>query len=126
MFFFLGIVGFFLLVVFVVFYIEIDIYYEGVEGKIGELLKSVLYDIISGYMMLFYSEVWNVLKEIDEDLRNLNNVILFYMNELWLKNLNGGNVGDWNCEYVWVKFYGNFGISKGSGIDIYYLCLVDV
>ncbi len=53
--------------------------------------------------MLSYSEVWNALKETDEDPANPNNVILLYTNESRSKNLNGGNVGDWNREHVWAK-----------------------
>lgn len=107
-------------------YTETDTYYEGAEGKTGESLKSALHDIISGHTMLSYSEVWNALKETDEDPRNPNNVILLYTNESRSKNLNGGNVGDWNREHVWAKSHGNFGTSKGPGTDIHHLRPADV
>lgn len=76
--------------------------------------------------MLSYSEVWNALKETDEDPRNPNNVILLYTNESRSKNLNGGNVGDWNREHVWAKSHGDFGTSKGPGTDIHHLRPADV
>lgn len=82
-------------------YADTDTYYEGAEGKTGDSLKSTLHRIISGHTMLSYSEVWNALKETDEDPRNPNNVILLYTNESRSKSLNGGNVGDWNREHVW-------------------------
>ncbi|MBD5020326.1 ribonuclease, partial [Xanthomonas citri pv. citri] len=80
----------------------------------------------SGHTMLSYSEVWNALKETDEDPRNPNNVILLYTNESRSKNLNGGNVGDWNREHVWAKSHGGFGTSKGPGTDIHHLRPADV
>ncbi|MCI3985581.1 endonuclease [Bacillus vallismortis] len=107
-------------------YADTDTYYKGTEGKTGESLKSALHHIISGHKTLSYSEVWNALKETDEDPRNPNNVILLYTNESRSKNLNGGNVGDWNREHVWAKSHGNFGTSKGPGTDIHHLRPADV
>lgn len=107
-------------------YADTDTYYEGAEGKTGDSLKSTLHRIISGHTMLSYSEVWNALKETDEDPRNPNNVILLYTNESRSKNLNGGNVGDWNREHVWAKSHGDFGTSKGPGTDIHHLRPADV
>ncbi|MGQ8922903.1 endonuclease I family protein [Bacillus halotolerans] len=107
-------------------YDDTDTYYEGAEGKSGEALKSALHRIISGHTMLSYSEVWNALKETDADPANPNNVILLYTNESRSKNLNGGNVGDWNREHVWAKSHGDFGTSKGPGTDIHHLRPADV
>ncbi|MFT7822190.1 endonuclease I family protein [Bacillus siamensis] len=107
-------------------YTDIDTYYEGADGKTGKSLKSALHRIISGHTMLSYSEVWNALKETDEDPANPNNVILLYTNESRSKNLNGGNVGDWNREHVWAKSHGNFGTGKGPGTDIHHLRPADV
>ncbi|PJY99355.1 ribonuclease [Bacillus vallismortis] len=107
-------------------YADTDTYYKGTEGKTGESLKSALHHIISGHKTLSYSEVWNALKETDEDPRNPNHVILLYTNESRSKNLNGGNVGDWNREHVWAKSHGNFGTSKGPGTDIHHLRPADV
>ena len=43
--------------------------------------KSALHRIISGHTKLSYSQVWNALKETDEDPANPNNVILLYTQE---------------------------------------------
>lgn len=104
----------------------VEDYYCIVVEKIGNSLKIEFYNIIDYYIELLYLVVWEVLKKMDEDLVNVNNVILFYIGCLQVKSINGGGVDDWNCEYVWVKFYGDFGIVMGFGIDFYYLCLIDV
>ena len=53
-------------------------YYAGVEGLSGEALKNALHDIIDDHIMFSYSEIWEILKETDEDPNNPNNVILLY------------------------------------------------
>lgn len=103
-----------------------DDYYKNAIGKEGQTLKNALHDIISGHKQLDYSEVWEALRETDEDPNNANNVILFYSNESRSKTRNGGNVGDWNREHVWAKSHGNFGTSKGPGTDIHHLRPTDV
>lgn len=103
-----------------------DDYYKDAIGKEGQALKTSLHDIISVHKQLDYSEVWVALRETDEDPNNANNVILFYSNESRSKNLNGGNVGDWNREHVWAQSHGNFGTSKGPGTDIHHLRPTDV
>ncbi|MGE7020701.1 endonuclease [Solibacillus cecembensis] len=106
--------------------IPADDYYKDAIGKEGQALKTSLHNIISDHKQLDYSEVWEALRETDEDPNNVNNVILFYSNESRSKNRNGGNVGDWNREHVWAKSHGNFGTSKGPGTDIHHLRPTDV
>ncbi|WP_274307332.1 endonuclease [Solibacillus daqui] len=106
--------------------IPVDDYYKDAIGKEGQELKKSLHDIISGHKQLDYSEVWEALRETDEDPNNANNVILFYSNESRSKTRNGGNVGDWNREHVWAQSHGNFGTSKGPGTDIHHLRPTDV
>lgn len=98
-----------------------DDYYATSLGKEGEELKAALHEIISKQKQLSYDEVWNALKITDEDPANKNNVILFYSGESRSKDLNGGNVGDWNREHTWAQSHGNFGTSKGPGTDIHHL-----
>lgn len=103
-----------------------DTYYKDAIGKEGEALKSALHDIIKGNKKLSYSEVWEALKETDEDPNNPKNVILFYSGVSRAKSSNGGNVGQWNREHVWAKSHGNFGTSAGPGTDIHHLRPTDV
>ncbi|MEZ7172901.1 endonuclease [Sporosarcina sp. OR05] len=103
-----------------------DDYYKNARGKEGQALKDALHEIISGHTQLSYSQVWEALRETDEDPNNANNVILFYSGHSRSKNKNGGNVGDWNREHVWAKSHGDFGTSQGPGTDIHHLRPTDV
>lgn len=101
-------------------------YYQDAYGKTGALLKASLHEIIDDHRQLSYEEVWEALKETDEDPANSNNVILLYSGQSRLKSLNGGNAGNWNREHVWAKSHGDFGTSKGPGTDIHHLRPTDV
>jgi uncharacterized protein len=101
-------------------------YYQAAYGKTGEALKTTLNDIIDDHKHLSYSEVWEALKETDEDPNNSDNVILFYSGISRSKSLNGGDTGDWNREHVWPKSHGDFGTSAGAGTDIHHLRATDV
>lgn len=103
-----------------------DDYYKDAIGKEGQALKAALHEIIDGHTQLSYAQVWDVIKESDEDMNNKNNVILFYSGESRSKNRNGGNVGDWNREHTWAKSHGDFGTSKGPGTDAHHLRPTDV
>ena len=106
--------------------IPADGYYKDAIGKEGQALKAALHEIISDHKQLSYAEVWDALRETDEDPNNPNNVILFYSGDSRSKDRNGGNVGDWNREHTWAKSHGNFGTSKGPGTDIHHLRPTDV
>ena len=95
-------------------------------AKKGQALKAALHEIIDGHTELSYDQVWEALRETDEDPKNVNNVILFYSGESRSKTRNGGNVGDWNREHTWAKSHGNFGTSKGPGTDIHHFRPTDV
>ncbi|MFD2792785.1 endonuclease I family protein [Promicromonospora vindobonensis] len=101
-------------------------YYDSAEGLTGEALKSELNDIISVGDQLSYSEVWAGLQASDEDPADPNNVVLLYSGESRAKNLNGGDVGDWNREHVWAKSHGDFGTATGPGTDLHHLRPTDV
>jgi endonuclease I len=104
----------------------VDDYYQDAEGKTGLELKAALHDIISVSDQLSYSQVWEGLKETDEDPTNSNNVILLYTGRSQSKDTNGGNPDDWNREHVWAKSHGDFGTSRGPGTDIHHLRPTDV
>lgn len=104
----------------------LDTYYRDAIGKEGLALKAALHKIIDDHTELSYAQVWEALKEADEDSNNKNNVILFYSGVSRSKNSNGGNPGQWNREHTWAKSHGDFGTSKGPGTDIHHLRATDV
>ncbi|MEK3978686.1 endonuclease [Psychrobacillus sp. FSL K6-2836] len=106
--------------------IELESYYKDALGKEGKALKTALHEIIDDHTELSYSQVWEALRETDEDPGNPNNVILFYSGQSRSKTLNGGNNGDWNREHTWAKSHGDFGTSNGPGTDIHHLRPTDV
>ncbi|MCM3733594.1 endonuclease [Fictibacillus nanhaiensis] len=103
-----------------------DSYYDSARGKTGAALKTALHNIIDDHTELSYSEVWEALKETDEDPNNSSNVILLYTGRSQSKTTNGGNVNDWNREHVWAKSHGDFGTTMGPGTDIHHLRPTDV
>ncbi|WP_392756335.1 endonuclease I family protein [Streptomyces sp. LN590] len=103
-----------------------DTYYQDALGKTGTQLKSALHSIISVQTKISYSQVWDALKNTDQDPANSSNVILLYTGRSEPKSDNGGAVGQWNREHVWAKSHGDFGTSTGPGTDIHHLRPEDV
>lgn len=103
-----------------------DTYYQDAVGKTGTALKSALHTIISDQSKITYSQVWDALKDTDEDPANPSNVIELYTGRSEPKSNNGGSVGQWNREHVWAKSHGNFGTATGPGTDIHHLRPSDV
>ncbi|MCK1797553.1 endonuclease [Streptomyces sp. XM4193] len=101
-------------------------YYDAAEGKTGDELKTALNGIISEQEVLSYSDVWDALKQTDEDPADSSSVVLFYSGESSPKDNNGGDQGNWNREHVWAKSHGDFGTSPGPGTDIHHLRPTDV
>jgi endonuclease I len=101
-------------------------YYAAASGKTGAALKSALHTIISSQTKLTYEQVWNALKDTDQDPANANNVILLYSGRSQAKSTNGGGVNDWNREHVWAKSHGDFGTATGPGTDVHHLRPEDV
>ncbi|MFE7704918.1 endonuclease I family protein [Streptomyces sp. NPDC057486] len=103
-----------------------DTYYQSAIGKTGTQLKSALHSIISVQSKISYSQVWDALKNTDQDPANSSNVILIYSGRSEPKSDNGGSVGQWNREHVWAKSHGDFGTTTGPGTDIHHLRPEDV
>ncbi|WP_307892416.1 endonuclease I family protein [Bacillus swezeyi] len=101
-------------------------YYQQTQGKTGEDLKQALHETIDDHTELSYSEVWDALKETDEDPAAQHHVLLLYSGESRSKDENGGQIGDWNREHVWAKSHGDFGTSKGPGTDLHHIRPSDV
>lgn len=109
----------------------VDEYYQSANGKTGGELKTALYNIIKGHTELPYTsseyDVWDALKETDQDPNDENNVILIYTGRSEAKvNQDNGSGGDlWNREHIWAKSHGDFGTDKGPGTDIHALRACD-
>ena len=85
-------------------------YYAAAIGKTGAALHTALHTIISSAVTkLTYDQVWNALKDTDQDPANTNNVIELYSGRSIAKSDNGGGVDEWNREHVWAKCHGDFG-----------------
>jgi len=107
-----------------------DGYYDNAEGKSGSTLRTALYDIIKGHTEYPYTstsaDVWDALKDIDEDTSNSANVILLYTGRSQAKIMNSGDTTSsdnnlWNREHVWAKSHGDFGTNMGPGTDLHHL-----
>ena len=101
-------------------------YYGPAAGKTGAALESSLHQIISVQQKLTYDQVWDALKDTDQDPANTNNVVLLYTGRSQSKATNGGGVDDWNREHVWAKSHGDFGTATGPGTDVHHLRPTDV
>lgn len=101
-------------------------YYTGTEGLSGQALKDRLHTIISNQRVLSYSEVWDGIKDVDEDPQDTSSVRLLYKGTSSPKSNNGGGVDNWNREHVWAKSHGDFGTAAGPGTDLHHLRPTDV
>ncbi|MFJ2439701.1 endonuclease I family protein [Streptomyces sp. NPDC087658] len=103
-----------------------DTYYQSALGKSGTALKSALHTIIKDQSTVTYAQVWDALKNTDQDPANSSNVLLLYTGRSQSKSSNGGNTGNWNREHVWPQSHGDFGTAAGPGTDLHHLRPEDV
>ncbi|GAB2806128.1 endonuclease [Lentzea nigeriaca] len=101
-------------------------YYAAACNKTGTALKSALNTIIGNQRKLSYEQVWDALKNTDQDPNNTSNVILLYSGMSRAKSLSGGTSASWNREHVWAKSHGDFGTATGPGTDLHHLRPEDV
>lgn len=101
-------------------------YYAGTEGLSGQALKDELHEIISNQTVLSYDEVWDGIKDVDEDPQDTSSVRLLYSGGTSPKDNNGGDADNWNREHVWAKSHGDFGTAAGPGTDLHHLRPTDV
>ncbi|MGS0972813.1 MAG: endonuclease [Candidatus Izemoplasmataceae bacterium] len=111
-------------------------YYSDIEGLTGEALKDALNDIITGHTEYPYTDddtdVWDILRDADEDPDNPNNVMTFYSGislpkdcqdtntppEFCTMEINGEmDTYEWNREHIWSKSRGDF--SNASDLGAY-------
>jgi endonuclease I len=103
-----------------------DGYYAAAVGRTGAQLRAALHAIIGNQTVLSYDQVWDALKDTDQDPANPANVILVYSGRSQSKSSNGGGANDWNREHVWAKSHGDFGTAAGPGTDVHHLRPEDV
>lgn len=98
-------------------------YYDGTNGLTGESLKTKLHLTIRNHTVKTYSEVKEVLKDIDEDPLNSNNVILIYSRKSISKNdFASNNESDfWNREHTWPKSHGFPNEQDTAYTDVHHL-----
>jgi len=104
----------------------VEAYYAAAAGKTGTALRTALHGIIKTQTKITYDQVWDALKDTDQDPNNSNNVILLYSGRSQSKTTNGGGANDWNREHVWAKSHGDFGTATGPGTDVHHLRPEDV
>jgi len=120
---------------------QVPTYYNGTDiSATGESLKTNLATLVTNTQttILSYTPgVWDALKQTDLDPANPNNVLLIYgyndtdsditNDRSRSKNMNGGNVGDWNREHTYPKSLGNPNLGEtGPGSDAHHLRASDV
>jgi len=120
---------------------QIPSYYDGVNiTTTGDALKSDLSVLIISThttSITYTPGVWDALKQTDLDPNNTNYVLLIYgyddtdgditNDRTRSKDLNGGNLGDWNREHVFPKSLGNPNLgTTGPGSDAHHLRSADV
>jgi endonuclease I len=103
-------------------------YYDTLEGKSGNQLKQAIQDIIANPAVVRehnYAEVWDMLKEADQNPLNSSQVWLMYVEQPRSKldqQSGPSGVGKWNREHIYCQSRGNFFLDDmlpNDGIDIW-------
>ncbi len=107
-------------------------YYENIGDLTGVDLKKALNGLISNHNTFPYTiddiDTWDILKDVDEDPNNPNNILGIYSNLSIPKGCQDTvnppdycNGIEWNREHVWSKSRGDFGEMPPAGTDIHHL-----
>lgn len=100
-------------------------YYDNIDGKQGQELKSALNDIISGHTEYSYFSSKYIFRESDADPENPDNVIMVYTGRSHPNNDYGTGPNQLNREHVWAKSHGNFEDVMPMDGDVHNLKPVD-
>ncbi|MBC7641021.1 MAG: endonuclease [Flavobacterium sp.] len=98
-------------------------YYDSLNGLSGANLKQALQDIIANPTVVHgqnYGDVYDVLKEADQNPANTNQVWLIYTEEPRSKiDYQTGNsiIGKWNREHIYCQSRGGFAGATSSTAD---------
>lgn len=120
-----------------------DGYYDSVESLTGDDLKAALHLVISNHTEFDYThdtrtDVWDILREADEDPDNPDSIIAFYTGLSILKDCQDTTYPpdyceieaygemktvEWNREHIWSKSRGDFSdaAEKGAHTDAHHL-----
>lgn len=110
-------------------------YYARISDQTGQELHNALHDLIKGHKVYSYNDVFDLMKDTDEDPNNPRNVILFYTGESRSKSLtsaiederDGGKSHlPWNREHVWAKSQGFPNANMPPYTDLHHLRPADV
>jgi len=98
-------------------------YYDSLDGKSGQALKDAITAIIADPTTVraqTYGDVWDMLKEADENPENNNQVWLIYTEQGRYKSLqqgSDGGVGKWNREHIYAQSRGGFSDGTSTTAD---------
>ncbi|AWA30875.1 ribonuclease [Flavobacterium magnum] len=102
-------------------------YYASLEGKSGAVLKQAIQDIIANPAVVRkqnYGDVFDILKEADQNPENGSEVWLMYVEQprskIDYQTGTSGAVGFWNREHIYAQSRGGFTngtSSTANGID---------
>ena len=105
-------------------------YYQNAEGKTGMELKQALHEIIKGHTSYPYTssntDLWDILKEADQDTANPDNVILLYTGFSVDGEQEYAGGDGWSREHVWAKSHGGFDDDPPTGTDAHNLHACDI
>lgn len=100
-------------------------YYDGIMHLTGNELKSKLNDIIQDHREYEYSsdttDVWDILKDTDQDPNFPANVVLIYSGFSVNAAQEYNNQKGWEREHVWSQSHGEFGRTKNAGTDVHHI-----
>lgn len=118
---------------------QVPVYYSGIDFTASPTaIHAQLSSLITNtHQQLTYTQCWDVLKESDLETGSNTHVLLVYgyndmdgnasTDRTRLKDLNGGNNGDWNREHIFPKSLGNPDLgTDGPGADAHNLRSADV
>ncbi len=103
-------------------------YWSSLSGKSGQELKDAITEIIADPTEVraqTYGDVWDILKEADQNPSNNNQVWLLYTEigrDKSLQQSSGSGVGMWNREHIYPQSRGGFSdgtSTSADGIDVY-------
>ena len=109
-------------------------YYDGIEGLRNDQLKQALHEIVSNHTEYPYTskndtDIWDILREADEDPNNEDNIIGFYTGLSIPKDCQDTTnppafcemeaygetkLVEWNREHIWSKSRGDFSDDKDT------------
>lgn len=103
-------------------------YYESLDGLSGQALKNAITAIIadaSGVKAQTYGDVWDMLKEADQNPENNSEIWLLYSEIGRAKTEqqgSGSSVGKWNREHIYPQSRGGFSggtSTSANGKDVF-------